>query len=212
MCSRNIYKILSKSATALANHVSVVAVLKDFLHLGVLGSRREHSVASFKSECHHGCVHVVRAMSGAQCWDVGWSKFQIICLELVGKPPTNQSVSIWKYRNIEFLKKHLNVMLNTLEGLFCMLSNEITVLVMRWKQSWSEPWHQSHTSPLSFAWHTCRSSVRLPVAAFVFGSRVCVKTLSSYLSGLWFCWLHGQHEIAPTLPLWDSAADKMSSE
>lgn len=103
-------------------------------------------------------------------------------------------------------------MLNYLEGLFCMLSNEITVLVMRWKQSQSEPWHQSHTSPLSFAWHTCRSSVRLPVAAFVFGSRVCVKTLSSYLSGLWFCWLHGQHEIAPTLPLWDSAADKMSSE
>lgn len=107
MCSRNIYKILSKSATALANHVSVVAALKDFLHLGVLGSRREHSVASFKSECHHGCVHVVRAMSGAQCWNVGWSKFQIICLELVGKPPTNQSVSIWKYRNLEFLKNIL---------------------------------------------------------------------------------------------------------
>lgn len=66
-------------------------------------------------------------------------------------------------------------MLNKWLALFCMLSNEITVLVMRWKQSRSEPWHQSHASPLSFLWLTCKNSVTLPVAAFVFGSRARVK-------------------------------------
>lgn len=67
MCSRNSYKILSKSAAVFANHMSLVTALKDFLHLGLLGSRRVHSVAPFKSECHSGCVHMGRAMSEAEC-------------------------------------------------------------------------------------------------------------------------------------------------
>lgn len=42
MCSRNSYKILSKSATALTNHTSLVTALKDFLNLGPLGSATLH--------------------------------------------------------------------------------------------------------------------------------------------------------------------------
>lgn len=62
MCSGNSYKIPSKAAAALANHMSSLAALKDFLCLGLLGSRRVDNVASFKSERHPGCVHVLTPM------------------------------------------------------------------------------------------------------------------------------------------------------
>lgn len=59
MCSGNSYKIPSKSAAALANHTSSVAVLKDSLCLGLLVSRRVDNVASFKSDRHPGYVRML---------------------------------------------------------------------------------------------------------------------------------------------------------
>lgn len=105
-------------------------------------------------------------------------------------------------------KQHFYRISCDIELLFCVFFGvffahwqmQMTVLGLRWKQRWwwehgGLHWHQSHTSPLSLLWLTRRSGVRPPVTEFVIGSQVWVKKLSSYLSGLWFYWLHDQYEI-----------------
>lgn len=110
MCSRKSYKILSKSATALANHMSLVTALKDFLHLRLLGSSSMHSIFQIWMSSWL-CPHVRSKMLRR------WLEYilQIISLDLGSMWVFVQDIHhqsncygtvLWKSRKIELFKNN----------------------------------------------------------------------------------------------------------